>query len=428
MKTLYIDATNSGISGDMFLAGLLGLVENQSEVLKQLEEIKSFLPDVNRLEIDLQTKERLGIQVNFLNIEIKENKSHRTGKALKKALNEFLEAKSYSELAKTYANDVLNDMINAEAEVHGTLAEDVHLHELSSVDTLIDILGVSKVLDQLNAFSEGFSIFCSKLPLGGGVIKAAHGLLPVPAPATSKIIENSNLIVLGGPIDSELVTPTGAALLKNLKLINAPFLTEMKVLKIVNSTGQRNVDNFLNILRLFYGVSKEESSIQKYSEPVVILETEVDDVSGEILGNFFKKIEMEGILSTQVIPTIGKKNRPSQIVKVMCRPEIQFSVIETIIEELGTLGVKYYQINRICVERKEETFKLEVNGKTYDIRYKVSFYESKEGRKVVNVKPEYEDLKTISEKSGLSVKKIEFFAQSEIKNIYLKYSEAKNTQ
>jgi uncharacterized protein (TIGR00299 family) protein len=429
MKILYIDATNSGISGDMFLAALLSLIPDPNSILNELKNLKDFLPDVSKLNIELLNTVISGIKINQLKLNIKETKHHRNAEVLSNSLNSFLVKHNYSNEAKNYANNVLNTLLKAEAKVHGETESDLHLHELSSVDTLIDISGVSKVLDILGAFSKDFKIICSKIPLGGGKIKTAHGVMPVPAPATLKILENSNIIVYNGPIEAELVTPTGAALLTNLnpKLISY----EMTLEKSVYSTGQKKFDNFLNMLRLFYGehkeigVLKENEYLQKYFEPISVLETDVDDVSGEVLGNFINNIEKEDILDIQIIPSITKKNRPGHVIKVLCHPKNQYEIITKIIEELGTLGVRFTTINRVCVEREFDDRSIEINEKMYNLRYKISYIDSASGRKIVNIKPEYGDLKKISEESGLSIKDILFVAQEKIQNILYKF---KNSQ
>jgi len=324
MRILYLDLTNSGISGDMFLASLLGLVPEPIEILNELRKIKSLLPDVSKLDIKLIYPEHTGIKLNQLKIEIKETKDHRTAKTLHKALDDFLTRSKISEFAKNYAKNVLNSLIEAEAEVHEKLIENIHLHELSSADTFIDIIGVSTALDQINGFDDDIRIFCSKIPVGGGTINTKHGVLAIPAPATLKILEKSNLITFGGPIDSELTTPTGVALLANLNPKVLPYPAEMKITKSVYSTGQKRFKNFLNILRLFYGEYKKlyhpdlNHPLQKYVEQVSVLETDVDDVTGEILGNFISNIEKEDILDIQVFPSITKKNRPGHVIKVLC--------------------------------------------------------------------------------------------------------------
>ncbi len=423
MKFLYIDMTNSGISGDMLLASLLGLVPDSDVILSDLKGLKKHLSGVSKLDIRLETPKRSGIQLNQLKIEIKETKDRRTAKTLKNSLNEFLTSQKVTDSAKNYANKVLNSLIQAEGEVHGEVNENIHLHELSSVDTLIDILGVAIVLDKIGGFEENFKVFCSEIPLGSGTINTAHGLLPVPAPATAKILEKSDLIIRGGPIDSELVTPTGAALLVNLNLKFLEFPPEMKLIKLIYSTGQKNFKNFLNILRLFYGERKElgtsaESHIfDKYLEQVTVLETDVDDVTGEVLGNFIEKFQKEKILDLQIFPGLTKKNRPSHIIRILCYPRYKFEIIEKIILELGTLGVRFNTIKRVCIDRKIEKQIIEINGKNFDLNFKISYLESEKGREIVNIKPEYEDLKRISELTGLTVKKLKAIAKSQIKQI-----------
>ena len=427
MRILYLDLINSGISGDMFLAALLGLVPESVEILNELQDIKHFLPDVSKLDIKLIHTEHTGIQLNQLKIEIKETKDHRTAKTLQKALNDFLSRSKISDSAKEYANNVLNSLIQAEVEVHGKLIENIHLHELSSVDTLIDILGVAIALDRINGFDKDIRIFCSKSPLGGGKVNTKHGLLAVPAPATLKILEKSNLITFGGPIESELVTPTGAALLANLNPKFLQYSAEMKIIKSIYSTGQKKFKNFLNILRLFYGEYKEISytdfshPLQKYVEQVSVLETDVDDVPGEILGNFITQFEKEETLDIQIFPSITKKNRPGHIIKILCYPEHVFKLIEKIIKELGTLGVRFNIINRVCINRKIERKSIEINEKVYELNYKISYMESESGIEIVNIKPEYEDLKKISEDTGLAVKKVQLIALAKVQQIYDKY-------
>ena len=427
MKSLYIDASNSGISGDMFLAALFELIPNISEIIKELQEVKAFLAGVSKLEIGLEKVKRSGILLNRLKISIKEEKTNRTPKILKDSLNAFLKEKNFSSLAKIYANDVLDKLIKAEADVHGKLIDQIHLHELSSIDTLVDILGVTKLLDTLGAFENNFKIFCSKIPLGCGTIKSAHGTLPVPAPATLKILENSNLYVQKGPIESELTTPTGAALLVCLKPINCDCT--MKLNKVSYSTGKNEFKDFLNIFRLFLVESEDsesetqENALLNYVEPITILETDVDDVSGELLGNLINKFSKENILDVQIIPSITKKNRPSQIVKILCRPEYKYEIMEKIFDELGTLGVRFNTINRVCVERKVETRNIEINGKNYDLKFKISFFETQKGKKIVNIKPEYEDLKRISENTGIPLKKILWLSHNQINQLYQEYKD-----
>jgi len=424
MKSLYIDAINSGISGDMFLASLLGLNDEPNEILSDLKELKVHLKGVSILDLELVEVKRMGMEVHQLKVSIKESKNHRTPDELSNALERFLDNKQYSKSAKKFARNVLNTLFKAEAEVHGNLVENIHLHELSSVDTLVDILGVTKALDNLGGFTENFTYHCSNIPLGGGNIKTAHGILPVPAPATVKIFERSNLVVIGGPIESELVTPTGAALLVNLKPKVSKIANQMSLLSVSCSTGQKEFKNFSNIMRLIYGEieepvnSKIPHPLKDYVEEVTVLETAVDDVSGEILGNFVQTLEDEDIFDVQIIPSITKKNRPGHIIKILCNPQNNFDLIYKTLRELGTLGVRYYTTKRVCIDRKLEKSTIELNNKNYELHFKVSYIHMPDGIKVINVKPEFEDLKNISKQTNLSIKEILFFCQSEMEKYF----------
>jgi uncharacterized protein (TIGR00299 family) protein len=426
MKSLYIDIINSGISGDMFLASLLPLCQNPKSILSDLKELSKYLNGVSELDIDLIKIKKSGLDVNRLSLTIIESKVHRTPSDLSQALERFLNDKQYSKPAKEYARKVLNSLFEAEAKVHGDIINKLHLHELSSVDTLIDILGVTKALDCLGGFKEDFKYYCSEVPLGGGNVRTAHGMLPVPAPATTKILENSNLVVLGGPIDSELVTPTGAALLTNLNPLFSKHSNRMKIVGTTTSTGQKDFEKFPNILRLFYGqlddlvYTQMSNPLKDYVQEVCVLETAVDDVSGEILGNFVQILEKESILDVQIIPTITKKNRPGHIIKILCEPKDSFDLIYKTILELGTLGVRVYTNKRVCVDRKFEKCSIKVNDEKFEISLKLSYIQMQDGIKVINVKPEFEDLKKISINTNMTLKEVLTYCFPEIEKYYRK--------
>ena len=201
----------------------------------------------------------------------------------------------------------------------------------------------------------------------------------------------------------------------------------MKLENLVYSTGEKKFDNFLNVLRIFYGErdivddSREKSYLKKYIEEVSVLETDVDDVAGEILGDFINTIEKEDILDVQLIPTLTKKNRPGHLIKVLCHPKYQFQIIEKIIEELGTLGVRFSTINRVCVNREIKTLKINVDNNLFDLRYKISYIDSETDRKIVNIKPEYEDINHISKETELTVKEVLFIAQEKIHQIFKEF-------
>ena len=399
---------------------MLGLNDDLSEILSDLKELKNYLPGISDLELELLNIKRRGVEVYRLKLLIKESKNHRTPDELTNALERFLDDKQYSKPAKNFARNVLNTLFKAEAEVHGDIVENIHLHELSSVDTLIDILGVTKALDNLGGFTGDFTYYCSEIPLGGGHIKTAHGILPVPAPATIKIFEQSKVVLKGGPIENELVTPTGAALLVNLNPKFSRYSNQMSLLSASSSTGQKEFKNFSNILRIFLGELEELVTnqtlhpLRDYVEEVTILETAVDDVSGEILGHFVQTLEEEEILDVQIIPSITKKNRPGHIIKILCDPKHSFDLIYKTMLELGTLGVRFYTTKRVCINRKFEKCSIEINNDKYELNLKISYIQLQDKIKIINVKPEFEDLRRISKLTNLSIKEILIYCQSEV--------------
>ena len=427
MKCLHIDALNSGASGDMLLAALLKLAPNPEDILRNLIELKDYLPGVKKLNIELIEIERHGILVNQLKIDLIENKDHRSAKQMQQSLQNFLDAKSFSKSAREYAINVLETLILAETEVHGKAMDKIHLHELSSVDTLIDILGTTMALEQLNLLDSNAKILCTELPVGGGTIKGAHGLLPVPAPATTNILKKSNLIIIKGPIKSELVTPTGASLLTNLNPNNSNLKLSLE--KVAYSTGQKRFDDFLNILTLYYGELEENYSLgefQKYLDSIILLETNVDDISGEIIGDFVSRLNPKDFLDIQVIPSLTKKNRPSYIIQVLCNPGNEKQLLKSFFTDLGTLGVRIRKLDRVCIDRSIDKIQLDINGIKYPLDVKISYLDLENTRIIVNIKPEYEDLKAISLETGKSVREIQSYALEHLNSLKLKEENKKN--
>ncbi|TFF97015.1 MAG: nickel pincer cofactor biosynthesis protein LarC [Promethearchaeota archaeon] len=424
INCLYIDCRNSGISGDMFVAALLSLIPNSKDILIKLNQLKDYLKGVSNLNIDLKRVKKNDIWVYQLQIALNESKHHRKVSDLREALNKFSNKYIVGEKARKYANDVLDMLIKGESEVHGELEEKLHLHELSSVDTLIDILGAALCLEQIGVFNEEFSIYCSELPIGGGKVKTAHGLIPVPAPVVVKTLEESNLKALPGPIQEEISTPTGVSLLANLHPIigNFPF----KIHKMAQSMGQKKFPNFLNILRIYTGYfekkskGKMQNGLLGYQEKITILETNIDDISGEIIGDFMEVISKKNVLDVQIVQSLTKKNRPSYIIKVLCNPEFQLDIVECLFTHLGTLGVRYYTIDRICIDREMLEKTVDVKGKEYLVHFKLSYYILADKKTIVNAKPEYDDLRRIREDTGLSIRKITQIIQPTLENVIKK--------
>jgi uncharacterized protein (TIGR00299 family) protein len=233
------------------------------------------------------------------------------------------------------------------------------------------------------------TVYGMPVALGGGRIESMHGMLSIPAPATLEILKN--IPTFGGPVDHELTTPTGAALLINMvdEFTNFyPFLTNKK---IGYGAGKMEL-SFPNIIRILDGNSKV------LEDHVSILETNLDNVTGELMGHIFKVLLKFGARDVSVLPTITKKNRPGYLLRVIAKPMDCDTLSEVIIRETGTLGVRVLPyVHRNIASRKIVPVNVDINGKTSKIMIKVGMI----GTEIISIKPEYEDVRRISEESGI---------------------------
>jgi len=237
-------------------------------------------------------------------------------------------------------------------------------------------------------------VYGMPVALGGGRIKSIHGMLSVPAPATLEILKN--VPVFGGPVNQELTTPTGAALLVNMvdKFTNYyPLLTNKK---IGYGAGKMEL-TFPNVLRILDGNPEIET------DHVSILETNIDNVTGELMGHIFNVLSQYGARDVSIIPTTTKKNRPGYLLRVIAKPMDCDTLSEVIIRETGTLGVRVIPyVHRNITSRKIIPVQVDINGKKVEIRIKVGMI----GNEIISVKPEYEDARKVSEENGISLKDV----------------------
>ena len=230
--------------------------------------------------------------------------------------------------------------------------------------------------------------------LGGGRISSMHGILSVPAPATLEILKN--IPVFGGPVNHELTTPTGAALLVNMVDEFTNFYPLLTKKKIGYGAGKIQLP-FPNILRILDGTSELDR------DHVSILETNLDNVTGELMGHIFKVLLKYGAKDVSIIPTITKKNRPGHLLRVIAKPEDCDIISEVIIRETGTLGVRIIPyVHRNITSRKIIPVQLDINGKTVEIRIKIGTI----GNEIISIKPEYEDVLKVSDERELPLKDV----------------------
>jgi len=402
---IVIDPQIAGISGDMILCSLIDLGVDKNEIINGIKKVDKFLPDSKINKIDFQKIQKHGIESTELILEIDENVSERKGIEIKNAIINSVNELQLSDKAKSFAESCINSLISSESKIHGITEDSVHFHEASSIDTLIDIVGVTLAWDKLRFFDE--KIVCLPVSVGSGTVSFSHGIMSNPASAVLQIFKNSNLMIKGNDANEELTTPTGACILVNLTNDSAEYYPSMNINSVGYGAGQKNFESFSNVLKIVQG-SQEKSQM----DSVKILETNVDDVSGEILGYLIEKIMKVGAKDISIYPGITKKGRPTNLISVICDDEKIDTITDILVLETGTLGIRISDSNRLIVSRTNHSFSLTFEGKSFEINYKKSIYKQK-----THFKIEFEDLKNIAETLDKPIRDVEIFLRKEIEKI-----------
>ena len=399
---IVIDPQIAGISGDMLLSSLIDLGADKNEIINSIKKTEKFLSGSTIKKIDFQKTKKHGIESTELILEIDENISKRKGIEIKKAILDSVNELNLSIKAKTFAESCINTLISSESKIHGINEDSVHFHEASSIDTLIDIVGVTIACENLKLFEK--KIVCLPVSVGGGTVSFSHGTMSNPASAVLQIFKNSNLNIQGNNSREELTTPTGACILVNLTNNSIEYYPSMNITSIGYGAGQKDFENFSNVLKIIQG---DENNSEMDS--VKILETNIDDVSGEILGHLIEKIMDQGAKDVSIYPGITKKGRPTNLVCVICDESIVDTIIDTLVLETGTLGIRILDSNRIIVPRTNHSFSLTFDDKSFEVNYKKSSYKGK-----THFKIEFDDLKNISNSLDKSIIDVEAFLRREI--------------
>lgn len=276
----------------------------------------------------------------------------------------------------------------------------VHFHEAASIDTVIDIIGTGIALDDLGCFDE--QILTMPVAVGNGTVTFSHGTVSNPAGAILGIFEKSGILIRGSKANGELTTPTGASMLVSLAERCVDFYPMMDVQGVGYGAGQKNFEGFSNVLKIVRG--KTTAGLE--SDSVSILETNVDDVSGEVLAHVVDKIMASGAKDIHVIPTITKKGRPSHMISVICDSGSVNKILAVLISETGTLGVRIRSSDRLVVPRKILKIKVRINNKDFAVRCKVS------GKKQFKV--EYDDIKSVAERLSLTFRQTEELIKAQV--------------
>jgi uncharacterized protein (TIGR00299 family) protein len=402
---LVIDPQIAGISGDMLLCSLVDLGADKNKIINGVKQSEKFFSNSSIKKIDFQKIQKHGIQAIQLILEVEEDVAERKGSEIKKAITDSVQDIGLSEKAKIFSESCIDTLISSESKIHGIPEDSVHLHEASSIDTFVDIVGITIALEDLELFDE--KIICLPISVGGGNVTFSHGTMSNPASAILEIFKNSNLIIKGNSANEELTTPTGACILLNLTNNSVEYYPSMKIVSIGYGAGKKDFETFSNVLKIVRG-SGNNFDI----DSVKILETNVDDVSGEILGNLIEKIMEKGAKDISIYHGITKKGRPTNLVSIICSDENVEKIVDTLVLETGTLGIRISESNRFIVPRTIHTVSITLNGKSFQINYKKSFFKGKTDFKI-----EFDDLKNVSNTIDKSIKETESLLRKEIEKL-----------
>jgi hypothetical protein len=402
---MLIDCQLSGISGDMILGALLGAGASESKVKTAIESIKNHAPWCKHISANVMdvmkgdfAAKRVDIQIDESNL--KEGRG-RPASQLKDSIANALHVLKLSDQANMFALRVINTMIEAEARVHGANSEsDVELDELGSADTIADIVGITVALDDIDVFND-VAVYSTPVAVGGGLLKFSHGIVQSPGPVALEILRKFSFPIIGGPVEGELTTPTGASLLVNMVHVANVFYPDMKPYATGYGAGAKDFGRVANILRIVLGYPVDYGLL---TDRVYVLETNLDDVDGEVIGYTIDKLMNENVRDVCVAPVIMKKNRPGQMLKVIVDEKDIRRISKIIIDETGSLGVRSYPAQRYIVSREIITVEIPIEDDRYTSGVKVA--RSRNGE-IINIKPEYEDAKEISRVTGKPLREIQ---------------------
>ncbi|HWC77969.1 MAG TPA: nickel pincer cofactor biosynthesis protein LarC [Blastocatellia bacterium] len=395
MRTLYFDCF-SGASGDMTVGALLDLGVDVEMFKRQLSSL-----NVNGYSIKISRTSRLGIAATKFDVNVEAEQPARHLPDIRAIINKS----ELSETTRARALQVFERLAKAEAKVHGTDEKQVHFHEVGAVDSIVDVVGALIAFELLGV--ERF--FASPLRVGSGTIRTAHGLLPVPAPATAELLRG--VPIYAGDIEGEFVTPTAAALLKCLCESFGP-MPPIRIEGVGYGAGTRNPAEIPNVLRLVLGESGDESVLTSEGDvvatQVMVIETTIDDMNPQVYGFVLERAFALGALDVFLTPVYMKKQRPGMLITVLCEHTRLELLSDMLLKETTTLGVRYHEASRRVLERVIETAQTEYGP----IRIKVA----REGNRTLHFQPEYDDCARVAAEAGAPLIEVQAAASAAYRN------------
>jgi len=386
MKTLFVEPF-MGISGNMFLGALM-------DVGVPFDYLKTELEKLNLGEYELVFKrvDKCGISANYFDVILPaqhhqhEHATHHEHRNLQDILV-IINTSDLTDGVKRQAAAIFTKLAEAEAKVHGKTIEEIHFHEVGAIDTIIDIVGSVLAVEYLKIEQ----IFVSPMQTGKGFVSCAHGLMPIPAPATAELLKK--LSHYSGAVDKELVTPTGAALMSTL----AQAIDDMPLRFIGESIGYGAGIwdlSIPNVLRIHLG----ELPAVAVKDKFVVAECNIDDMSGQIFPYVMEQVLKLGALDVWVSNIIMKKGRPAHKLSLVCSKELIPVITTLLFRETTTLGIRYYEVERKMLERGFVKVTIEKNI--------ISVKFAKLNGEIVNIAPEFEECKKVAVNIGLPLKQV----------------------
>jgi uncharacterized protein (TIGR00299 family) protein len=383
MKVILLDPRTGGIAGDMLCAALADLT-GSADPLHSLAEAIATLPCCSMFEISV---ERIEEPCSAARLSItSEEKGGGSDRDITSEMEEVISKISLSSSAATLAHAILVDLISVENHLHPSASPGC---TFESSNTIFDILGPLAILENAGLF--GCPVYTTPPALGGGMIPALGSEVGGSASASLEICARHRIPVSESPLDLELTTPTGAALLANLAGAVTRF-PAMTPLRIGYGAGSHKNESGPNILRVIEGEIHDLTE-----ERIVILETNLDDTGGEVIGYTSEMLFAAGAVDVFITPAFGKKNRPVHIMSVITSYEHYNELIRILMDETGTLGVRVREEPRLVADRKNKVIEVVVAGHPCPVRVKTS----RSGGRIIAIKPEYEDMKQIALRFGL---------------------------
>jgi uncharacterized protein (TIGR00299 family) protein len=393
MRTLYFDCF-AGASGNMILAALIAAGVDREALKTELTKL-----GIADFDLSIETVDRSGISSLHVKVEVPDEKAHRHLHHIEKIITDS----GLSESVKDRSLKIFHRLAEAEAKVHGISVEKVHFHEVGAMDAIIDIVGACVGFEMLGIVR----FACSNIHVGSGFVEMEHGKFPVPPPAVAELL--SGTPIYSTEIMGELITPTGAAIISTV-CDSYGRLPEMQVETTAYGAGTREYEKFPNVIRIMIGdtsnggdrtdaearmlVRPLAQGSQNATDKLILLETNIDDSTPQVIGYVMERAFELGANDCWFTPIQMKKNRPGVLLSVLCNVEKKPELMEMLYRETTTIGIRVSSVERHALEREIKTVSTEFG----DVAVKIA----KTGETIINVMPEYDDVRRIALEKGVA--------------------------